>query len=376
MDANVNLVGGGTAFYTLRRWLAAARQAFRTICGYIADMQGGEVAAGHTVTEDQLPSRIYERDTDVLFLRLLRDRPEVAVVLAELATGRRPISATEVKGQVRHATGTGSIDIFVRYRGGPVLLIENKIDAAYSITREGHGQPQRYQRSVAAYREAGAEAFSVLLAPTNYLSGSRLADLFDARIAYEKLRDLVEGKDRALLEAAILQAEAPYEPVANAHAGEFFAEVRQLIAGHFPDLVMKHDPNDGGVRPDASRTIYFDVPRTLRLHAGVPRPRMSLQCWDSAARSASVKIMLSDRAAVADRLSVPQNLADIGGYLRSAGRSLGIVVDTPRLDTQGPFGEQAANIVEALEAALRLQGWWNENSDILLQWAEAFAPGG
>jgi hypothetical protein len=298
------------------------------------------------------------------------------VVFAELATGRRPTGAIEVKGQVRHATGTGSIDIVVRFRDGPILLIENKIDAAYSITREGHGQPQRYQRSVAAFREAGAEAFSLLLAPKSYLSGSRLADLFDARIAYEKLQDFAEGKDRALLEAAILQAEAPYEPVANAHAGEFFVEIRQLIAGHFPDLVMKHDPNDGGVRPDASRTIYFDVPRTLRLHAGVPRPRMSLQCWDSAARSASVKIMLPDGAALADRLSVPQSLADIGGYLRSAGRSLGIVVDTPRLDTQGPFDEQADDITEALEAALRLQRWWNENSDILLQWSEVFARRG
>ena len=346
------------------------------VCRNVGDTQDGEVAVRvsgvtYTVTEDRLfPSRIYERDTDVLFLRLLRDRPEVAVVLAELAIGRRPTSSADARGQVRHATGTGSIDIVVRFRGGPILLIENKIDAAYSITREGHGQPQRYQRSVTAFREAGTEAFSVLLAPESYLSGSRLADLFDARIAYETLRNLVEGKDRALLDAAILQAETPYEPVANAQSGEFFAAVRQLIAGRFPDLVMKHDPNDGGVRPDASRTIYFDVPRTLRLHAGVPRPRMSLQCWDSAARSASVKIMLQDRAALADRLSVPQSLADIGGYMRPAGRSLGIVVDTTRLDTQEPFDEQADDIIEALEAALRLQGWWNENGDILLQWAQ------
>ncbi len=153
----------------------------------------------------------------------------MALVFAELAIGRRPTSSAEVKGQVKHAVGTGSIDIVVRFRGGPVLLIENKIDAAYSITREGQGQPQRYQRSVTAFRQVGAEAFSVLLAPEKYLSGSRLADLFDARIAYEKLRNLVEGEDRALLDAAILQAEVPYEPVANVQSGEFFAAVRQLI---------------------------------------------------------------------------------------------------------------------------------------------------
>jgi hypothetical protein len=208
----------------------------------------------------------------------------------------------------------------------------------------------------------------VLLAPASYLSSSRLADLFDAQIAYENLRDVMEGQDLAILEAAISQADAPYEPVPNAGAGEFFAAIRQLIARRFPDLVMKHDPNDDGVRPDASRTVYFDVSRTLRLHEDLPRPRMSLQCRDSAARSASVKIMLPDSAALAERLPVPQSLADVGGYLRSAGRSLGIAIDTPRLNTQCPFAEQADDIVEALEAALRLQGWWNENSDTLRRW--------
>jgi hypothetical protein len=194
--------------------------------------------------------RIYERDTDALFLRLLRDRPNLPTLLAQLVTGKQCTSTPVVKGQVRHAVGTGSIDILVRFHGGPILLIENKIDAAYSITRDGHGQPQRYRKSVRTFQEAGTEAFSVLLAPRAYLSSSRLADLFDARISYEELRDfVVENQDRVLLEKAILQAEAPYEPVANAYASEFFAAVRELIVRRFPDIVMKHDPNDGGVRP-------------------------------------------------------------------------------------------------------------------------------
>ena len=299
----------------------------------------------------------------------LRESSELAAGLAELATARRPAGVPEVKGQVRHPAGTGSIDIVVRFRGGPVLLIENKIDAAYSVTRDGHGQPQRYRRSVAAFREAGADAYSVLLAPAHYLSRSRLADLFDARIAYEDLRRVVPGADLALLEAAISQAEAPYEPVPDAEAGEFFAAVRRLIAQRFPDLVMASEPNDGGVRPEGSRTVYFDVRRTLRQHREVPRPRMSLQCWDSAARSASVKIMLPRRAAFSARLPIPQSLADLGGYLRPAGRSLGIVIDTPRLDARRPFAAQADDVVEALEAALRLQRWWNENGQIMQRWS-------
>ena len=177
-----------------------------------------------------------------------------------------------------------------------------------------------------------------------------------------------DDDDLRILDASISKAQAPYEPLPNAGAGKFFAAIRQLISQRFPDLVMKHDPNEGGVRPDASRTVYFDVPQTLRRHDGVARPRMSLQCWDSAARSASVKIMLPDRARLANCVSVPQSLVDVGGYLRSAGRSLGITVDTPRLDTQMSFPDQVDDIVEALEAAVRLQGWWNENGELLRQW--------
>jgi hypothetical protein len=315
------------------------------------------------------PARIYERDTDALFIRLLRKRPEMAAILAQRATGIRLPGPVEVRGQVRHAAGNGSIDILLRFPDGPILLIENKIDAAYSITRMGEGQPQRYRMSVAAFQNAGTRAWSVLLAPAQYLSTSRLANLFDAQVSYEDLRAFVSGDDLVLLEAAIAQAEIPYEPVPNPKAGDFFAAMRALIADHYPDLVMKHDPNAGGVRPDDSRTIYFDVPRTLRAHPGVPRPRMSLQCWDKAARSASVKIMLPDRAMLADRLPVPQTMTDIGGYLRPAGRSLGIVVDTPRLDTQRPFLEQMGDVAEALESALRLQGWWNANGQLFKEWA-------
>jgi hypothetical protein len=103
---------------------------------------------------------------------------------------------------------------------------------------------------------------------------------------------------------------------------------------------------------------------------------MSLQCWDKAARSASVKIMLRNGAAFVDQLSVPQSLTDSGGYLRPANRSLGIVIDTPRLDPQRPFEEQADDIIEALDATLRLQHWWNENCDILLQWTKVISSFG
>lgn len=61
----------------------------------------------------------------------------------------------------------------------------------------------------------------------------------------------------------------------------------------------------------------------------------------------------------AGSIPVPASLAEIGGYIRPAGRSLGLVIDTPQLDTQ------VAAVEEGLEAARRLARWWNHHADTL-----------
>ncbi|MBR1151206.1 hypothetical protein [Bradyrhizobium sp. JYMT SZCCT0428] len=312
--------------------------------------------------------RIYECDSDALFLRSFRERPEFTALVAKLVTGREIGEAAEIFAQQRHIGSPGSIDLILRFTNGPIILIENKIDAGYSVTREGFGQPHRYQKTVAAYRNQGVEAFSVLLAPDQYLKGSRLANMFDVRISYEYLRKFIGAADRLTIDVAIQQANSPYEPLPNDGAISFFKAMRQLLLKRYPTLVMKSDPNADGIRPTESRTIYFEVSKTLRVHSAVPRPRMSLQCRDSGAPSASVKIMLPGLAKLTERTTFPMSLTDIGGYLRRAGGSLGIVIDTPRLDTQKPFADQADDVVDALEAALRLQYWWNGNDDLLRSW--------
>jgi hypothetical protein len=319
--------------------------------------------------------RVYECDTDAIFLRLFRQRAGFEKIVFKLVTGRTTDGDVEVLGQRRHVGSTGSIDLVLKYVWGPIILIENKIDARYSVTREGHGQPYRYQKTVTAYRSQGAEVYSVVLAPEVYLKSSRSAHMFDRRISYESLREAIDGDDLASIEAAIRQAAAPYEPVPNEGAMDFFKAMRQLVLKRYPTLAMKRDPNADGVRAGRSRTIYFDVPKALCIHPDVPRPKMSLQCWDSSAPSASVKIMLTGWARLAERLSPPRNLSDIGGYLRPAAGSLGIVIDTPHLDTQKPFPDQADNVAEALEAAVRLQKWWNENGDTLRTWTKQHRSG-
>ena len=312
-------------------------------------------------------TRIYERHLDALFARAIAEAPEfcdafLGAIDGDPGTG---ISRLETQTPHRGAGHRGSIDLEITLTDGSVLLVENKIDAGYSVTRIGDAQPDRYRASVAALRAQGVQAASVLLAPAIYLAGTRHAGAFDHRVSYEALRPALTGDDRALLDAAITQAATPYDPEPNVSSAAFFADYEAFAREHFPELVIKHNPNGNGVRPTQSRTIYFDVPRTLRIWATLPRPRMSLQCRDSGAPSASVKIMLGGWAHRVHEIAVPGTLADIGGYIRPAGRSFGIVIDTPQLDTQMPFDAQEVAAEEGLEAARKLAAWWNRHAESL-----------
>lgn len=312
-------------------------------------------------------TRIYERQTDALFATALSRNPDFARLFLTVIDGAPDNGVARVALQTPHQGPghRGSIDLELTRADGAILLVENKIDAGYSVTRTGDPQPDRYRASISALRARGVRAASVLLAPAVYLAGTRHAAAFDHHVSYEALRPALAGADLALLEAAIVQAATLYDPVPNASSAAFFADYEAFARANFAELVIKHNPNGNGVRPTESRTIYFDVPRTLRTWAALPRPRMSLQCRDSAAPSASVKIMLGGWGGRVGSIPVPGTLAEIGGYIRPAGRSLGLVIDTPQLDTQMPFDAQVPAVEEGLEAARRLVRWWNHHADIL-----------
>lgn len=303
---------------------------------------------------------IYERDTDALFIAAF-ERPDFTARFLKLAGLSPDKTIGQILAQAPHLAATGSIDIVLEVSGGERVLIENKIDATYSVTRAGDAQPERYAASVTALKAKGIAARSVLLAPKCYIEASRHAHSFDATINYEDLRSVLSEAARDLLEAAILQAQTPYEPDPNAASAKFFGDFYARADKIAPKLKLKHNPNGGGVRPTGSRTIYVDVSRSLSAWPNVTKPRMSIQAWDSGAHSASVKIMIGDIGHRAAQLPVPAGLALLDGYLRSAGKSLGCTVDTPRLDTQRPLSEQLAAVDSALHAAAQLQNWWNSS---------------
>ena len=303
-----------------------------------------------------LHPRITEARIDNLFARNLSN-PEFASAFLSLAKVRGQLA--QVETQYRHPMGRGSIDLHLTLTDGTQILVENKIDAAWSVA--GEAQPIRYRESIAILRRREIKAGSLLLAPQVYLSATRDGAMFDRQVSYEACLAHLDADDRACLDAAIAQAGRPYEPEPNAASGDFFSAFRAHVAAHYPQLVLKREPNGSGVRPTGSRTFYFEVARTLKNHPGLPKPKMSLQAWDSGASSPSVKIMLGGLAAKASSHPTIAGLTEIDGYVRPAGLSLGLVVDTPRLDTEQPFATQITAVDTALGRASALKAWWDAN---------------
>lgn len=285
--------------------------------------------------------RITEAQIDALFACNL-GRPEFATAFLSLAGVRGRIA--RISTQHPHPMGRGSGDLHLMLIDGAEILVENKIDAAWSVA--GESQPIRYRESIAILRGRGIKSGSLLLAPQVYLSASRDGAMFDSQVSYEACLDHLAGDDQNCLAAAIAQAGRPYEPEPDQASGDFFSAFRGHVSTRYPQLVLKREPNGNGVRPTGSRTFYFESARTLRLHVGLPKPKMSLQAWDSGASSPSVKIM-------------------VGGYIRPAGGSLGLVIDTPRLDTDRPFINQGAAVDVALNKAADLKAWWDAHGAAL-----------
>ncbi|MBC7286000.1 hypothetical protein, partial [Hoeflea sp.] len=146
-------------------------------------------------------TRIYERQTDALFLAAFARNPAFAAAFLDAIDGVPGNRVRSVASQTRHrgAGHSGTIDLEITRQDGSILLVENKIDAGYSVTRVGDPQPDRYRASVAELRANGHRAASVLLAPEVYLRGTRHSAVFDHQISYEMLRPNFHGDDLALL---------------------------------------------------------------------------------------------------------------------------------------------------------------------------------
>lgn len=318
--------------------------------------------------------KVLEKDIDkILIGRFSSDKKfcEKFLTLIPQFAGKNIFDSLTVKGQAPHCGATGTIDIFLNIFNAQkqnifVLLLENKLDSSFTPN-----QPERYAASATALSKGSRPALAVLCAPQNYIERSKHTKPFNVLISYECISDLLDGDDRVLILDAIRRFEMPYEPDPVPQVMEFFRGYEQLAATHFPELVIKKNPNTKGERPEASRTIYFVTARTLPRYDFLPTLRFSHQCWDSNAPSPSVKVMFADwgNCETALRKFAADDLANTPFYLRKAGRSLGLVHDTPRLNNMKPVGVQDNAVLEGLRAASKIRAWMFANETVLKKWA-------
>lgn len=315
---------------------------------------------------------VTEASLDILLERVLVSHPQAAASFLKAAVGKgvEPIAdRVTVARQVRHMDATGTADLVVRYWCGSfcsaLLLVENKIDAGFTPD-----QPARYRLSRDAHFALGAAPIvaTLLVAPSVYLFGSKLAAEFDAVLSYESLIPLVDGVDSGLIEAAIERAASPYEPVPVRAVMDFFTGYAELAERSAPDLILKRNPNSAEARPEASRTIYYDAKRSgftsydFLLKEGRPASlRVSHQCWDASASSPSVKVMLDGWACHLTSAApiLAAALRETNIYVRAAGRSMALVLDTHRLETMRPVEGQEAFIRDGLAKIQQLRNCWN-----------------
>ena len=107
-------------------------------------------------------NRIYERQTDALFATALSRNPDFVRLFLTAVDGAPGNAVARLALQTPHQGPghRGSIDLELTRADGSVLLVENKIDAGYSVTRPGDPQPDRYRASIAALRGRGLRAAS------------------------------------------------------------------------------------------------------------------------------------------------------------------------------------------------------------------------
>lgn len=328
--------------------------------------------------------QVNESVIDEVLARLLADSDcAVQACLAAVSPNGHAIrfDRTTVDRQVPHLSvrGTADIVLHVWSKGKleALLLIENKIDAGFTPD-----QPMRYAYCRDAHiagRSAPLVA-TLLISPSIYIAGSRLRGSFDGSLAYEALLPCLDGRDRALFDMAIERAASPYEPVPVEAVMSFFEGYAKIAAEVAPDLRIKVNPNSGNARPEASRTIYFDTRasgfRGYPFLVNDDKPasiRVSHQCWDSGAPSASVKLMLNGWAGHIHKVTsiLQPALRGTGLYIRAAGRSLAIVADTERLDNMRPAVDQRVVIEEALLRIGCIRETWNGMGTVLLRAANS-----
>jgi hypothetical protein len=202
-------------------------------------------------TEKQVIEAVYERDIDLLLIEEFVS--DLTFTHHFLAGTKIPVpKSIESLSAMRSVTDdSGETDIRVEYlsdKGSICLLIENKIDAAF--------QPNQQERYESRKRKIAGKAYTILVAPREYIMGNCG---FDFAINYQSLFKYFDGLGRRgkhkkeMLAIAIDKLRRGYQAINDAKNLRF-----QLcyweVTKEFANYIIMEKPR---VKPKGSTWVKF-----------------------------------------------------------------------------------------------------------------------
>jgi hypothetical protein len=227
--------------------------------------------------------RLYERDIDVLLHEELIFNESVCNVFSKALGFKTSFQVSECSLSV--VDSTGETDLLARFvvdgRSG-VLLIENKIDAAFQPM-----QPERYKARANRMADSRQSAHCLLIAPTKYTAGNTAAAHFDACVSYEDVARAIssQGTERAkhrasLLLRAVQQAKSSYIVIPAPEVTTIWHRIYEIARTEFPLLQMK-PPTEKG---ENSWWLIFksDLPPRITIDWKIKNGIVDLSFWNGA----------------------------------------------------------------------------------------------
>jgi len=298
------------------------------------------------VTAPLLP-KLYERDIDVVLQEELIFNEAVRELFARRVGVNGSILINQCSLSV--VDNSGETDIHARFSHGDahgVLLIENKIDAAFQPR-----QPERYaERAAALTKSLGCKVYSILVAPESYTrSGHELFSKFDGVISYEDISAAISSEETPrskhrskLMDHAINLARKSYMLIPSEEVTAMWARVYAIAAESYPDLKMSPPKEKGS----GSIWIVFKagLPANITIDWKITKSVVDLSFWPSASQKPIAGL----------------DLTQLGASNDKAGDT--VLIRIPISDPPAKWIELTdEQIHEALSAAMRLLSFYRSN---------------
>ena len=307
---------------------------------------------------------INERDVDLVLVMALRAEPAVAALIAKIASS--PITDVVSVRHSKSESDGSETDIEVRFgeNDNPyVVLIEDKVDAEFQPT-----QAERYKNRIDALRSDAtvSGAASIVIAPDAYLSNHELdTKLFDARLSYEELHDVLIGAGHPWAMEAAMLIEHGIEKHRRGGADKVVSEsVTRFFYGFSRLGESSNLPRLPGGRTYALGRRDFWYPRdsTLIQCSGWKLENGSQGAWLRVDfMSGAVVIELT---AIARLLEIEKLKSEFEGdwpIIQNTKLSFRMGIHCSPVDTNCLIEDHQEEVSQLIQEAIRMKKWWEES---------------